>query len=359
CLVGLVEGNSTIGLVAMALVMLWWPFLVLVGLCRAACRGNGGAACPATSRSCCRCTGRRIGAVRRLASLLPLLAMAACATAPPVRVLGDDVFADGRLAARYVHAPYDPADERATCKVYHHVFAPDARLLTKGPGGTFEHHRGLFVGWNQTRQDGRRFDFWHMNRGESQRHRGFVPPQDLGLDAAWQVAAIDWCDADGAAIVRERRALRATALGRGSQALDVVVELRAGGDAPVELGGDPQHSGHQFRALEAFAPADAPKVTYVRPPGSVAHADDVWTDCAWIAVVLPLADGPVTVLRVEDPANAAVSRDLRWSTRDYGRFGATCSLTLQPGRPVRLAYRYVVALGALDAARCAELARPR
>ncbi len=268
-------------------------------------------------------------------------------------VVGDDVLAGGHLAARCEHPRYDPANTSATCKVYHDVFAPDGRLLTKGIGGEFEHHRGLFFGFHQVRCGDRKFDFWHCHAGESQRFSGYVAAAELGLDDGWQVVAIDWCDAQGGVIVHERRALRARALDQDTTAIDVVCELAAGG-LPVDLGGDPQHSGHQFRALDAFAPKDAPKVHYVRPATAKDLGDDVWTDCAWIGAILPLTDGPVTVLRTEAGGNPTA---IRWSTRPYGRFGATFAHRLEPATPLRVGYTYAIALGTLDGAACAALAQ--
>jgi len=63
---------------------------------------------------------------------------------------------------------------------------------------------------------------------------------------------------------------------------------------------------------------------------------------------LPFASGPVTVLRVEAADNPAAT----WSTRAYGRFGAMCTAKLTKDAPLRLRYRYVVAIGARDAAWC-------
>ena len=281
-----------------------------------------------------------------------------CATAPQElhelheRDPRDDLGAGGRLAACYEHAPHDPAHHLDTCKVYHHVYAPDGRLLSKGTGGEFPHHRGLFLGWNDVRCGGERFDFWHCSHGETQQHAGFVDPGALSLQGlGWQAAAIDWRDGKGRTLVRERRALRATALDAATTQLEVMVELAS--DEPVRLRGDPQHSGHQFRALEEFAEPGAPPVRYVRPANARGGPDDVWTGCAWIAAVLPLGSGPVTVLRVEDAGNP---QPVRWSTRPYGRFGATFAVDLQPGAPQRFNWRYLVALGELDAARCEALA---
>ncbi|MBL8724285.1 MAG: PmoA family protein [Planctomycetes bacterium] len=269
-------------------------------------------------------------------------------TSPEVRT------AAGTLAATLEGMAYDPAQHDATCKVYHHVYAPDGRLLTKGLGGEFPHHRGLFVGWNQLTCGGATFDFWHCRKGESLRFQGFRSASELGMpeDHGWQVAAVSWCRGDGTALLDERRATRAVDLGDGVVALQVHCVLSALGD-PVALRGDPQHSGHQFRALQDFAPAAAAKVRYLRPAGAVAQADDVWTECDWLAAVLPLATGPVTVVRVEGAGNPTPQRG---STRGYGRFGATFAATVVPGAPLRLSWVYVVANGERTAAWCAEVA---
>ncbi|MCA8951168.1 MAG: PmoA family protein, partial [Planctomycetes bacterium] len=135
---------------------------------------------------------------------------------------------------------------------------------------------------------------------------------------------MDWCTKAGEVALHESRAVRARTIADDVTALDVLMFLRAEHGA-VKLDGDPQHAGHQFRALQQFAEEgdDAPKVHYVRPPDAVAHDNDVWTDCAWIAAVLPLPEGSVTVLRIEDPRNGAPGPwQPTWSTRAYGRFGA-------------------------------------
>jgi hypothetical protein len=283
-----------------------------------------------------------------------VLALAGCSAVPAADADPDLVATpDGVPAARYEHAPFDPARALDTCKVFHHVLAPDGRVLTKGLGGDYPHHRGLFFGFHRVQCGAERFDFWHCDRGESQRHVAFADAAALGLGGAgWQVARIDWCAADGAPVIHETRAVRAAALAAHTTSLTVVSELRAAG-ARVRIGGDPQHSGHQFRALQQFAAPGAEPVRYLRPGGARAAADDVWTDCDWIAAVLPLPDGAVTVLRVEGRDNP---RPARWSTRPYGRFGATFAYALEPGVPLRLCWTYVVMLGEADAAWCAATA---
>lgn len=288
---------------------------------------------------------------------LPLLVLsfAACRAAPveaPAAAAQDDVRTPaGRVVASLQRVPHDPARHLDTCKVYHHVFAPDGRLLTKGLGGEFEHHRGLFVGWNQMRWRDGGYDFWHCRNGVTQQFRGFLPGADAGA-GAWQTAAIEWCVGDGTPVVAEQRRLRARELAPDATVLDVQSELVAlAGD--VVLDGDPQHAGQQFRALQRFAEPGGPPVRYVRPAGATGGNDDLWADCAWIAAVLPMAGGDVTVLRIEGAGNPAPTK---WSTRPYGRFGATFSTVLQPQRPLVLTWTYVLALGARDAAWCERTA---
>ena len=279
-----------------------------------------------------------------------LLLLVACTAAETAPHSDGRVFAGRHLAATWVNTPYDPARHADTCKVFHHVIAPDGRVVTKGPGGRYPHHRGLFLGYQKVQCGDRTFDFWHCNDAESQRDVGEAEPQALGLPSDYTVAIVAWCDAEGDVIVREHRALRARVVDEAT-VLDVVVELLAPG-ARVVLDGDAHHSGHQFRALDAsFVPGT--EVRYLRPEGAKALGDDIWADCAWTAAVLPLAGGDVTILRVEASSNP---HPARWSTRPYGRFGATFACTLEPAEPRRFAWHYAVAGGALDAARCAALA---
>jgi hypothetical protein len=269
----------------------------------------------------------------------------ACAASPPSPELRTP---DGELGARLVAVPHDPAAHADSCKPYHEVFDPDGRLLTKGLGGTYPHHRGLFVGWNQVQVGGERFDFWHCKNGETQRLQKLLTAEEHRRGEDWQVAAIDWRTGTGTTVLREERALRVQPLGAGEHWLEVVIELRAGA-GEVQLDGDPQHSGCQFRALQQFADRAEPAIRYLRPSTAAGGKDDVWTACAWIAAVLPFEDQPVTVLRCEHAGNPPAT----WSTRPYGRFGAMCKATIAPHQALTLRYSYVVALGERDAAWCA------
>ncbi|MFK7742736.1 MAG: DUF6807 family protein [Planctomycetota bacterium] len=283
---------------------------------------------------------------------------------------------DGKVAARLVARDWDPAKPRATCKLYHHIYAPDGRLLTKGEGGQFEHHRGLFVGWNQTKwtrasgahrqEEGLQADFWHMRDGARQSLVGHRPPAQLGLGDGGQHAEILWhvdSPTGDKRAVTEHRGLEVVEESADHHVLRMIVRLApAEPDTKVVLQGDPQHAGQQFRALQQFAEKGAEPARYLRSDGATDKGNDVWLQCTWIAAILPLADGAVTVLRIETPPKSKMPPPT-WSTRPYGRFGATRKLTLpthtederKAGGKIAattLEYFYVIALGEQTAAWC-------
>jgi hypothetical protein len=256
------------------------------------------------------------------------------------------------VAASLVEKTWDPKDARATCKVFHHLFAPDGTQLTKGLGGKFEHHRGLFTGWNKTKIGDKTYDFWHLNKGEYQRFGGYgtSPFLKMGKDA--QIALIDRCDHGGANVIREQRGLEVTE----NYADYYVLHLRSKFMTvrkDVVLSGDAHHAGQQFRALQQFAEENAKPVVYVRPEGAKAVGNDIWTNCNWTAGTLELEKASYTVLQVDGRDNPGKSK---WSTRPYGRFGVTRTTTVKKSQPVFLNQFFVIANGKRDAAWCAEQA---
>lgn len=261
-------------------------------------------------------------------------------------------YGEDRVAARLMQLKWDPKNPRPTCKVFHHVYAPDGALLTKGFGGQFEHHRGLFVGWNQTKVGKQRYDFWHCNKGERQELMGVYDPALLGLEKGAQVSIMAWNDPDGRQVVQEQRGLQVLDHDENSYALLMRVQCQALLD--LTLTGDPQHAGQQFRSLQQFAEQGAEPVLYIRPEGAKDHGNDVWTECDWIAGILRLPKKTYTVLRIESPHNGG--KKIRWSTRPYGRFGATRTIALKKNDRMRIDQIYVIANGPQDGKWCADQA---
>jgi hypothetical protein len=256
-------------------------------------------------------------------------------------VAGDhlDVLLDGRVAARYMYAYDKSTKERLhdTYKPYLHVFdAEGAAPITKGPGGQFTHHRGIFPGWMKISFQGKSYDRWHMKGGEIV-HREFTK-QAAGPDEASFTSRTSWNDESGEPILDELRTMtfrRAAAPARLS--IDFVTELTAShGD--ITLDGDPEHAGVQYRPANEV---DSKQTVYLFPGESVNPHKDV--DYPWVGETYTLADKQYSVVDLNHPDNP---KNTRFSAyRNYGRFGAFPVAKIPSGQTLKLRYRFLIADG--------------
>jgi len=246
---------------------------------------------------------------------------------------------EGRPILRYVYLRDTSTPETTfdTGKVFAHVFAPDGTThLTKGPGGTFPHHRGIFVGWNRLQQDDQRHDLWHV-RNTAQVHREFVEKAADERGAAI-TARIDWLGTHGKPVVEETRTYRLVTQDGAHAVIDVTTELKAvGGD--VVLDGDPEHAGVQYRPPQEVADNKSARYTF--------HEEDVNPqrplDLPWVAATFRLGDQTWTVQHMSHPDNPPGAR---WSAyRDYGRFGPFLVITIPEGESQTLRYRFRITSG--------------
>mgnify|MGYP001610441291 CR=1 FL=1 len=246
-----------------------------------------------------------------------------------------DLLYAGRPVWRHVTA-YDPARHEETSKVFHALFGTkeDRRdFITKGPGGFYSHHRGLFIGWRDVEAGGKHYDFWHCP-DVALRHRNYLPARELaGPVVAREAAVNEWTDQSGAAVVRETREVTTWRAREGEWVLDFVFALEAAA-GPVGLGGDAQHAGFQFRAAQEVA--DRKDAAYLRPASARGTGDDLWEDCSWAACCFDARGRSYTVLHIDHPSNP---RPMTYSTRDYGRFGSFFTASITPGTPLELRYR--------------------
>ncbi|MGE0142593.1 MAG: DUF6807 family protein [Planctomycetota bacterium] len=273
-----------------------------------------------------------------------------------LRPLGTDGDAELQHLGRRVwrrRARFDPVDFEATYKPYHEIFASDGRtLITKGAGGDFPHHRGLFVGWNQTRAERKSYDFWHCREGVHQQRIGGSSRRTPCF--AESVDLIEWRDADDRAIVAERRALTTWCVSPLLTVFDVEVGLASAIAVDVVLDGDPQHAGVQLRLAQEVHDRAAATV-YSLDPGAVDRGNDVWAECRFAQVKVEVAGHAVTVTHALDESWPT---DALYSTRAYGRFGATARILLEPSRETILRTRLVLDCGERDPKR-REATTPR
>jgi len=250
-----------------------------------------------------------------------------------------DVLQDGRIVARFMYAYDKSAPERLheTYKPYLHVFDKEGKApITKGPGGQYTHHRGIFIGYSRMGHGGKKYDRWHMKGGE-QVHQKFLE-QKPGAREATLVSQVHWNDGEGKPFVEEERSFTFREPPEGAYVLiDFVSKLKApSGD--VELNGDPEHAGVQYRPAQEV---DRKQTVYVFPGEGADPKKDV--DYAWVGETYGLNDKHYSVVIMNHPDNPKKTKFSAY--RDYGRFGAFPVATIKSGECQVLKFRFLVGEG--------------
>lgn len=259
----------------------------------------------------------------------------------------DIIGSNGKPLVRYVYLRDDSNKDRDfdTAKVFAHVMAPDGEnTLTNGPGGkAFPHHRGIFIGWNKIVHNGKTHDLWHV-RDTVQKHVSMQSgSESASVDgvpsgSAFIVSRIDWVGKDGETLIEETRTHRVVSSDDAYAVIDVTSELKAvAGD--LQLGGDPEHAGVQFRPAQEVADNKSAKYTF--------HADGVdptkQLDLPWVACTFTIGGEDWTVQHINHPSNPTGAR---WSAyRDYGRFGPFAVIEIGKGETQKMQFRFRVTGG--------------
>ena len=266
-----------------------------------------------------------------------------------------DVYLDGRAVARYMYANDVSTPERAhqTFKPYLHVFDAEGKgTITKGPGGQFTHHRGIFFGWKRIDFEGKQYNLWEMG-GNRQVHQKFLD-QKAAADQASFTSLVSWNLADGKTIIQDERTFTFYRRPAPTLALIDFSTKVKGLAGDLDLSGDPEHGGVQFRAAEEV---DRKTLMYCLPKEAVEPPHDPnaefqtmkatkisKTDLPWAAESYQVGGKTYNVEEMSGPGNPTGTR---WSAyRDYGRFGAFPAAKLKSGETLTLRYRFWVTTGA-------------
>jgi hypothetical protein len=249
-----------------------------------------------------------------------------------------DVLFNGQTVLRHMNE-WDPAKRAETFKPYTHVYDfAGKEPITKGPGGDFTHHRGLFIGWNKTQFEGKSYDFWHCNKVIRQ-HMKYLPEKEKAdAKEATMASVADWPAPDGKVIVRETQTMTATKPAEGVLQLDVSFVLEAPSGGPVKLEGDVQHAGFHFRAANEVHKRQK-ETAYILPEGAVKKGGDVYEQCNWVVCQFNIGDKRYATAHFNDPKNPT---PVQYSTRAYGRFGAFSKTQIEADKPLTLRYRVIV-----------------
>jgi mono/diheme cytochrome c family protein/glucose/arabinose dehydrogenase len=251
-----------------------------------------------------------------------------------------DVLKDGKIVARYMdaHDVSTPARRGETYKPYLHVFnAAGTGPITKGAGGAFTHHRGIFLGWNKIGVGGKSYDRWHMAGGD-QVHEKFQN-QEAGKDRATFTSLVRWQGAtqDSTILEDERTFTFLPAPAPGYVLIDVDSKVKAVA-GETTLNGDPEHSGLHFRPADEV---DKTQTAYLYPREKAdAHKD---LDYPWFGESYTLDGKRYSVVYLNHPGNPTGGRISAY--RNYGRFGAFWTATLPANGTLEVRARFLVCEG--------------
>jgi hypothetical protein len=258
----------------------------------------------------------------------------------------------GRKVLRYWCKPFDdstPANRTETYKVFHQMYDPKGeRLVNKGPGGKFTHHRGIFFGFNKVSFGETKCDIWHC-KGAHQAHEK-VLLQEGGVFAGRQRVLISWNGPDKKPFAEEERELTAYNT-PGGTLLDFQsrVKSRVG---EVTVGGDPQHAGVHFRASLDVEQKTEAQTYFIRADGVgktgetrnwSAKTPEKTVNLPWNAMSFVIGDQRYTVEYMDSPSNP---KEGRYSERTYGRFGSYFETKFDEKKPLDVTYRFWLQEGA-------------
>lgn len=297
-------------------------------------------------------------------SVLLVVTAAACGASEPYDGFsfeeGLDLRLDGVTWLRTVTTPFDPDRAELTYKVFTHLYDFEgAWPITKGAGGRYTHHRGLFIGWNHTLVGEDAIDTWHMRRGRSGLLREQPAHQQLAewleqhadADGAVHTARILWAAEGVEPFIEEERRIAARTGADGMRVVDFVSTLNtlAG---PIRLRGDAHHAGMQVRMSNEVVDNEDETV-YILPEGAERADNDIIPGIWWMCGSMPVRGTRYWVLHMTAPDLVTGAPD--YSLRKYGRFGAFFEPDLEPGAPLRLAFRVILSKEPLDQAQCQAL----
>jgi hypothetical protein len=260
---------------------------------------------------------------------------------------------NGMPVLRYEGAPLDDstkAKREATYKVYHHLFADDGTLVTKGPGGLYTHHRGIFYGFRKTTYgNGKEVDIWHCTGDTAQVHEKTIATE-AGPVVGRHRIVISWLGKGKEVFAHEERELTVWNV-PGGRLVEFASILRPV-SGTVKVDGDPQHSGFHFRASQEVAERTKSQTIYIRPDGTdKPGATRNWPDqknhvnLPWNAMSFVLGEKRYTAAYLDRPDNP---KEARFSERDYGRFGSYFVAEKKPEKPLAVRYRLWLQPGKME-----------
>jgi hypothetical protein len=257
-----------------------------------------------------------------------------------------DISYKGRLLTRFMTARDDSTPELThdTYKTYMHVVDPldpkAERFITKGPGGKFTHHRGIFIGFSKAKVGEHGGDWWHCRNDERLAYTSILE-QDAKDDQLRLVVGVNWVKGDIVCLSEKREFVIHKPAEDGAFLIEQISHLTAvAGDA--ELKGDPEHAGCQFRPHNDVSLNQSAKYLAA---GNAEVGNKGQRDIPWVAESFKLYDNDYLIQHMSSP-------DLPKGTiysayRDYGRFGVYWVDSIPKGETHSYRFGFYISPGTL------------
>ena len=238
------------------------------------------------------------------------------------------------------------------------------KFVTKGPGGKFTHHRGIYYGFSKcSALDGKgnkvSVDTWHCKRGY-QSHEKVLQQKVNSKEASIQ-SEIAWRVDDGTIFITEKRKLCFKF--DKEERLQIDFDSTLSTTQPeVILDGDPQHAGFQFRASNEVAESTAKQTFYIRPKDGKDEMGKTknWpqnkdmSNLNWKAQSVVVGGNRYYTLYLDHSQNPKPSF---YSERDYGRFGSYFKSAVTPENPLSVKYRLIFGNKPLSPEKCQQYSK--
>lgn len=276
-----------------------------------------------------------------------------------------DLLFGKKKVARYVYERMDPQDRERTYKPFFHLYDENGKnFVTKGPGGKFTHHRGIYFGFSKcSALDGKNqsvsVDTWHCKRGYQTHER--ILQLKVDRHKASIKSEIAWRVDDGTTFISEEREVTFQFSEEARLQIDFVSVLSTT-QPLIKLDGDPQHAGFQFRASNEVASSTAKQTFYIRPGEGVDDKgktknwpqDKDMTNLNWKGQSVVVGGQRYYTLYLDHSQNPKPSY---YSERDYGRFGSYFKASVEPDRPLSVKYRIIFGTKELSTIECQEFSK--
>jgi hypothetical protein len=272
-----------------------------------------------------------------------------------------------RPVLRYVYQAFDDSTKEKrelTFKVYHHLFDPSGKeIITKGPGGLYTHHRGLFYGFKATYGDPKVIaDTWHCpppsndpKKPSLEAYQGHekILSSEVGHLLGRHRVQIGWHGRDKARFAEEVSEMTVYSV-PGGTLVEFASKLTPV-KGTVKLDGDPQHAGFHFRAVNQVADKTKDQTYFLRPGGKGEMGKErSWdpktkegpVNMPWNAMSFVVGGKRYTAAYLDRPANP---KEARYSERTYGRFGSYFVAVCSESKPLTVAYRLWLQEGEMSA----------